>query len=132
MGSLDRHFGESIALPAAKQAEILKHLTAHSADRQESLRSVNVLKSLREGEPTPLAITRVPLVSGIHAGRLDPAFDPKPAPKTIANCTTCHSKAAEGNFSKIEFTVSDASFRSNVPALAVGLTPDEKVIPQAK
>jgi cytochrome c553 len=132
MGSLDKHFGESLALPAGKQAEILKHLTDNSADRMQSLRSVLVLQSLREGEPTPLAITRVPLVSGIHAGRLDPAFDPKPAPKTIANCTTCHSRAAQGSFSQVEFTVSDASFRSTVPALAVGLTPDEKLIPQAK
>src|SRR3982751_524046 len=107
MGSLDKHFGESIALAPAKQAEILKHLIDNSADRMQSLRSVNVLKSLREGEPTPLAITRVPLVSGIHAGRLDPAFNPKPAPKTIANCTVCHSQAPKGSYSQVQFTVSD-------------------------
>lgn len=132
MSSLDRHFGESLKLGTAKHDEILKHLVDNSADRKQSLRSIQVLASLPEGEPTPLAITRVALVKGIHGGRLDPAFNPKPAPKSLANCSTCHTQAAKGSFDRIEFQVSDESFRSNEPPVADGLTPDERRLLQTQ
>src|ERR1044071_4690054 len=35
MGSLDKHFGESIKLAPAKQEELLRHLIDHSADRMQ-------------------------------------------------------------------------------------------------
>ena len=131
MGSLDKHFGESIRLDAAKHAEILKHLLDGSADRMQSLRSVQVLASLR-GEPTPLAVSRVPLVSGIHGGFLDPAYNPNPAPKSLANCTTCHAKAASGTFKHVQFTVSDESFRGKESSIGVGLSAAEREVLQGK
>ena len=128
MGSLDKHFGESVALSGATRDEILKHLIDNSADRKQSLRSIRVLASLREGVPTPLAVTQVPYVSGIHGGFLDPAFNAKPAVKSLANCTTCHSRADEGSFRAVQFTVSDESFRSNEPSRLEALSPEEKLI----
>jgi len=90
-----------------------------------------VLASLR-GEPTPLAVSRVPLVSGIHGGFLDPAYNPNPAPKSLANCTTCHAKAASGTFKHVQFTVSDESFRGRESSIGVGLSDAEKEVVKGK
>jgi hypothetical protein len=67
-------------------------------------------------------------VSGIHGGLLDPAFKPRPAAKSLVNCTTCHTGAAAGSFGPVQFTVSDESFRSNEPSGHEALSPEEKLI----
>jgi hypothetical protein len=110
MGSLNRHFGESVGLAAPAREEILAHLVANSADRKQSLRSIQVLASLPPG-PAPVSISQVPYVAGIHGGYLDPAFKPKPAVKSLVNCSTCHTRAASGIFSAVTYTVTDESFR---------------------
>ena len=131
MASLNRHFGENVALAAPVRDEILSHLVANSADRKQSLRSIQVLASLPPG-PAPLAISQVPYVSGIHGGYLDPAFNPNPQVKSLANCTTCHTRAAAGNFSSVTYTVSDESFRSDKPSFPAWLSPAERLVMEKK
>lgn len=126
MSGLEKHFGESISLAAPVRDELTRHLVDNSADRQQSLRSVQVLASLKANE-TPTSISRVPYVSGIHAGFLDPAYNPKPKVASLANCSTCHSKAQAGSFSAVQYTVSDESFRTHQPAYADVLSQEEKL-----
>ena len=126
MASLDKHYGESVALPSGARDAILGHLVANSADQRQSLRSVQVIASLKANE-TPTAVSKVPYVSGIHAGFLDPAFDPKPRVASLANCSTCHTKAEAGSFSAVQYTVSDEAFRSNQAGYAHVLSTEEKL-----
>ena len=62
---------------------------------------------------TPMSITKVLYVGGIHGGFLDPAFEGKPAVKTLAHCPACHQKAERGWFAAVNYTISDEKFRSN-------------------
>ena len=78
------------------------------------------------------AISQVPYVSGIHGGYLDPAFNPNPQVKSLANCTTCHTRAAAGNFSSVTYTVSDESFRSDKPSFPAWLSPAERLVMEKK
>ena len=55
----------------------------------------------------------------------DPAYRAQPNMKSLANCSACHLRAAAGNFSAVEYTVSDESFRSDEPSYAHVLTPAE-------
>ena len=125
--SLGTHFGESVALPQAARDEMLGYLSANSADKQQSLRAVQVIASLKPGE-TPRSVSQVPYVSGIHGGYLDPAFRPRPGLKTLANCSACHTRAADGMFSAVQYTVTDESFRGGgEPSYADVLTPAERL-----
>ena len=124
MGSLGRHFGESLAMSATERDDILRYLAGNSADAQQSLRSVQVIASIKPGE-TPASVSQVPYVAGIHGGVLDPAFNPQPGGKSIANCNSCHLRAKAGDFSAVHYTRTDESFRTDVPSYAHVLTPAE-------
>ena len=127
MDSMGNHFGESIALAPAARDDLLGYLVANSADKQSSLRSVQVIASIKEGD-TPKSISQVPYVAGIHGGFLDPAYRAKPQLKTLANCSTCHVRAADGVFSAVQYTVSDESFRGQGDtSYADVLSPSERL-----
>ena len=126
LGSLATHYGKSVALAAPARDDILGYLVANSADKQTSLRSVQVIASIGPGD-APRSVSSVPYVSGIHGGFLDPAFKPKPQLASLANCNACHLRAGEGVFSSVQYTVSDESFRSSEPAYAEVLTPAERL-----
>ena len=124
MGTLGRHFGESITITAPARDDVLRYLAGNSADAQQSLRSVQVVASIRPGD-TPAAISQVPYIAGIHGGLLDAAFNPQPNAKSLANCSACHVRAKAGDFSAIQYTRTDASFRGNDTSYAHVLTPAE-------
>ena len=124
MGSLGRHFGENIAMSAPARDDILRYLAGNSADTQQSLRSVQVVASIKLGD-TPASISQVPYVAGIHGGLLDPAFNPQPNAKSLANCSSCHLRAKAGNFAAVQYTRTDESFRTNETSYAHVLTPAE-------
>ena len=127
MDSMGSHFGESIALAPAARDDILGYLVANAADKQFSLRSVQVVASIKAGD-TPKAVSQVPYVAGIHGGFLDPAYRAQPQLKTLANCSACHTRAADGVFSAVQYTVSDESFRGQGDtSYADVLTPSERL-----
>jgi len=126
MGALGNHFGENISLASPARDDITGYLVANAADRQFSLRSVQVIASIKPGD-TPKAVSQVPYVAGIHGGFLDPAYRPQPQLKTLANCSACHVRAAAGAFSAVQFTVTDEAFRTNEPSYANVLSPAERL-----
>ena len=112
MGSLGQHFGDNAELKAGAHEAVLDYLVQGSADHVDTLRAREVLEAIPAGE-TPVSITRVLYVGGIHGGFLDPAFRGKPEVKTLSQCPVCHQRAERGWFSQVTYTISDESFRSD-------------------
>jgi hypothetical protein len=112
MSSLGQHFGENARLKPDEHAAVLAYLVAGSADRADNQRSREILAAIPPNS-SPVSITTVLYVGGIHGGFLDPAFAGKPEVKTLAQCPVCHEKAERGWFVPVTYTVSDESFRSN-------------------
>lgn len=110
MATLHDHFGDSAQLDAATRDKITAYLVEASADKASNHQATQVLASLGNGE-TPTRITTVPYIAGLHGGMLDPKWNGKPRPKTLAECTVCHADAALGNYSTRVFSVSDIDFR---------------------
>jgi hypothetical protein len=112
MASLKDHFGDNAELKVADRDVVLAYLVAGSAERASSLRSREVLEAIAPGE-TPVSITRVLYVGGIHGGFLDPIFRGKPEVKTLAQCPVCHDRADRGWFSPVTYTITDEGFRTD-------------------
>jgi cytochrome c553 len=112
MSSLKDHFGDNAELKVADRDAVLAYLVAGSAERAPNLRSREVMEAIAPAE-TPVSITRVLYVGGIHGGFLDPAFRGKPQVKTLAQCPVCHGRADRGWFSQVTYEVSDESFRTD-------------------
>jgi hypothetical protein len=110
MSSLAQHFGENAELKVSQRQAVVDYLVANSADKARSLRSQEMLEVIKANE-TPISITKVLYLGGIHGGFLDPAFKGKPQVKTLAQCSTCHQKADRGWFSPVTYEISDESFR---------------------
>ena len=110
MGSLSSHFGENATI--ASRDVVLAYLVENAADRSGNLRSREIMQVIKPNE-TPTSITKVLYVGGIHGGFLDPAFEGKPAVKTLAHCSACHHRADRGWFAAVNYTISDERFRSN-------------------
>jgi diheme cytochrome c len=111
MSSLNSHFGDNAELKVADRQAVLDYLVANSADKAKNLRSHELMEVIPPAE-TPISITKVLYVGGIHGGFLDPAFRGKPQVKTLANCSTCHQKAERGWYSQVTYEISDESFRN--------------------
>jgi hypothetical protein len=120
MATLKDHFGEAIELKSAERDAVLGYLVAGSAERAANQRSLEVLQAIAPGD-TPLSITRVLYVGGIHGGFLDPAFKGEPQAKTLAQCPLCHQRADRGRFSLVTYTVSDESFRTDDVDMSVSM-----------
>jgi hypothetical protein len=112
MGSLSSHFGENAELTAGAKDTVTAYLTKHAADHSTNARSREIMAVIKPGE-TPVSLTKVLYVGGIHGGFLDPAFRGKPAAKTLAQCPLCHDKASRGWFSAVTYTVTDETFRTD-------------------
>lgn len=111
MSSLSNHFGENAEINPAARDTVLAYLTTHAADHATNARSREIMSVIKPGE-TPISLTRVLYVGGIHGGFLDPSFAGKPEAKTLAQCPLCHQKAQRGWFSAVTYTITDRSFRS--------------------
>lgn len=112
VANLSRHFGENAEIAAGPRDAIAAYLAAGAADRVPSRRSREIMEAIAPGE-TPTSITRVLYVGGIHGGFLDPAFQGRPALKTLSQCPACHQQAERGWFAPVRYTITDESFRSN-------------------
>ena len=112
MGSLSSHFGENAEVSAASRETITTYLASRAADHSRNARSREILAAIAPGD-TPISVTRVLYVGGIHGGFLDPNFRGKPAAKTLAQCPLCHQKAHRGWFAAVTYTISDESFRTD-------------------
>ncbi len=110
MASLDQHFGDNAELKLTVHDAVLAYLLAGSAERATNQRSREILKAIGPTN-TPITVTDVLYVGGIHGGFLNPAFKGKPEVKTLAQCPVCHTRAENGWFANVTFTVSDESFR---------------------
>lgn len=110
MGSLARHFGESAELKSVERDEVTAYLVAGAADFSVNKRSQEVMHSVKSGE-TPERVTGVLYVGGIHGGFLDPAFRGSPPVKTLADCSACHPRAADGRFAPRNYVITDEQFR---------------------
>jgi hypothetical protein len=120
MDQLATHFGENAEVPAATREKLLEFLVANAADRSTNDRSREILKAIAPGD-TPISITKVLYVGGIHGGFLDPSFKGKPDAKTLANCSLCHVKAQRGWFPPVNFTITDERFRTDDVDLSASL-----------
>jgi hypothetical protein len=112
MGSLSSHFGENAEIAPAAREAITAYLAGRAADRASNTRSREILAAIRPTE-TPLSVTKVLYVGGIHGGFLDPDFRGKPEAKTLAQCPLCHQRAHRGWFAAVTYTVSDERFRTD-------------------
>ena len=112
MSTLASHFGENATISPANHQAVLSYLVAGAADRVTNTRSREIVAVIKPGD-TPISITKVLYVNGIHGGFLDPAFEGRPQVKTLAHCAACHTKAERGWFYAVTYTISDKSFRSN-------------------
>jgi hypothetical protein len=75
------------------------------------MQSISVMQSIGPNE-TPPSITKVPYIAGLHAAVLDPVWGGYPHPKTLSECSVCHTKAETGNYTVRAFTVTDEQFRA--------------------
>jgi hypothetical protein len=112
LAGLKEHFGDNAELKPGAREAVTEYLVAHSADHEDTWRSREVLEAIPPGS-TPVSITRVLYVGGIHGGFLDPAFKGKPEVKTLSQCPVCHIRAERGSFAWVNYTISDDNFRSD-------------------
>jgi hypothetical protein len=120
MANLAQHFGENAELKVSQRQLVLDYLVANSAEKARSLRSQEMVEVIKPGE-TPISITKVLYVGGIHGGFLDPNFKGKPQVKTLAQCSVCHEKADRGWFGPVTYEISDESFRTDDVDMSVSM-----------
>lgn len=95
MSGLGEHFGDDASLADETAADILKWLTAYSAERSFSEPSMKMMSSL--SGKSPLRITETGYWKGKHSGIAIDVYSRKSvASKT--NCSACHPGAALGSF----------------------------------
>ena len=131
MASLREHFGENAELKVPDRDAVLAYLVAGSAERSKNLRSYEQLEAIRPGE-TPISITQVLYVGGIHGGFLDPKFKGKPAAKNLAQCPLCHMRSENGWFSQVTYEISDETFRTDDVDLTTSMPVPDWLKPRKK
>ena len=110
MGSLKEHFGENAEVKLADRDNMLAYLAGAAADSAANGRSRTLMSRLPTMD-TPMRVTDILLVGGIHGGFLDPKFKGIPAMKSLADCAACHPRALDGRFGPRNYTVTDETFR---------------------
>ena len=105
MKRLEKHFGESIALPPATQDAISRYLAENAADRSKFEGSLTFMERI-DPKRTPYRFQQVPLFREMHRVVLE-VIDRKPKIKvrTLTNCNGCHQAADEGSFGYEELLV---------------------------
>ena len=116
MTRLEKHFGETVNLPAPSQAAIRKYLVENAADRSGFEGSLTIMERL-DPKRTPYRLQQVPLLREYHRVILE-VIDRKPKIKvrTLTNCNGCHQGADDGSFGYEELVV---------PGLTLMRTPTE-------
>ena len=111
MNDLRDHFGESAEVTAPAQAQILNYLVNAPMPASRAFRYSEAVLSVPQAD-TPIRVTLVPYIAGIHGGVLDPLRQGRPAVRSLAECGACHPSAERGDFAHRQYTVSDELFRS--------------------
>jgi nitrate/TMAO reductase-like tetraheme cytochrome c subunit len=89
IGGLDKHFGTDASLDASTASEVLRYLQAGAGSHNTSVR----------GKPL-LRITETRWFVREHGDELPPDIWRNPAVKSAANCSACHTAAAQGDYSE--------------------------------
>ena len=114
MEGLANHFNDDAELKPAEREQVTAYLAANAADRGMSIRSRDIMASIRDGD-VPIRVTKIPYIEGLHGGLLDPAFKGRPSVKTLSECAACHPSAAQGRFGERRFVKTDEEFRLTRP-----------------
>jgi hypothetical protein len=105
MRRLEKHFGESLALPAPARAAILRYLTENAADRSPYNGSKVFMERL-SADATPYRLLDVPLYREMHTIMREViSTKPKVKVRTLTNCNACHQWAPEGSFGTTELFI---------------------------
>jgi hypothetical protein len=98
MADLANHFGDDASLPAASRERIRAYLAANAAGVAPGKESQKVAASVPWGA-TPLRITETGRWAHKHRpGEVNPASFSSAKVKSKANCTACHTGAAQGYY----------------------------------
>ena len=97
MARTDRHFGESLGLPADTARHIASYLASNAADRT-SYRGSELMLWHLPPDATPTRITSLWLMRQRHVIVRQLFSQPNVTVKTLTNCDACHENASSGSF----------------------------------
>lgn len=102
---LEKHFGESVNLPAQTQAAIRKYLVENAADKSSFEGSLTFMERV-DPRKTPYQLWDVPLFREMHRVIAE-VIDRKPriTVRKFTNCNGCHQAAEDGSFGYNELVV---------------------------
>ncbi len=95
LGSLNNHFGSEVPATDQELAQIKEYLITNSADKTNMKIGRKIVKSIT-GKP-PLRITDVQYIHHKHSDISQNILSRKSI-KSLANCTSCHPSAKNGDF----------------------------------
>ena len=104
MNGLADHFGDNAELDAGTMTEITQLLLDGSADASSYRRSRQVMRSL-PAQATPVRIMDVPFIRHEHDEIPERLVVPNPDVKSLANCSACHPRAAQGSFAERDIRI---------------------------
>ena len=105
MERLEKHFGESVVLPAATRDVVKRYLVENAADRSPYEGSQYFMAKIDAGS-TPYRFIEVPLYREMHRIiREVISIKNKVKIRTLTNCNGCHQFAAEGSFANSELFI---------------------------
>ena len=105
MERLEKHFGETVVLPAATREVIRRYLVDNAADRSPYEGSEYFMAKIDAGA-TPYRLMDVPLYREMHRIiREVISIKSKVKVRTLTNCNGCHQFAAEGSFATSELFI---------------------------
>ena len=95
--ALSDHFGENNEMSEGLRIELLAYATKQAAENSDAKRSRKVVASLGD-DSAPLKITDVPYIHRKHQKIPEEQIKGNLKVVSLAQCDTCHTKAAEGSF----------------------------------
>jgi cytochrome b len=106
MDHLDQHFGEDASLSPDVAQHIRAWLTAHAAERYDTLPSVRLTRRI---DPTqPLRVTATGFWRRVHEGISDAVFADRKVGGRV-ECNACHRDAASGLFAPQSIEVPESA-----------------------
>ncbi len=105
MERMEKHFGETVRLPAEKRDHVQRYLVENAADRSAYAGSRTFMERV-DPAAIPYRLLDVPLYREMHA-IIREVIDSKPRVKvrTLTNCNGCHQGAGDGSFGLSELVV---------------------------
>lgn len=97
--ALRQHFGVSAEMDAAVLRELRDYALANGADKSYFKRARKIAVATASG-PAPLRISQLPLMQRTHADIPAQRIAGNPQVKSLAQCDTCHTQAAQGVYDK--------------------------------